>query len=67
MKESIHLENLNTGLQAESQVLQYNARIRATREGKINRRTYAYRMIAIEHDIGSLAKGAANPHFSPIR
>jgi hypothetical protein len=60
MKKSLHLDSLNTGLQAESQVLQYNAHIRAAREGKNKRRPYAFSIIAIEHDVGSLAKEAAN-------
>lgn len=60
MKESFHLDNLNAGLKAEGRVLQYRSSIRAKRESKIAPRSYNCPIIAIEHDIGSLARQAAD-------
>ena len=60
MKDLLTFNNKDIGKLVNRQIILSNSRIKAMREGDIERRPYAYRVIAIEHDIGSMAKEVAN-------
>jgi cytidylate kinase len=67
MKETLALKNNEVEKLVNRQINLSNARIKALREGKINGHLYAYRVIAIEPDTGSLTKEIANTLAELIR
>jgi cytidylate kinase len=67
MKDLLTFNNKDIGKLVNRQIILSNSRIKAMREGDIERRPYAYRVIAIEHNIGSMAKEVANALAEEIR
>jgi cytidylate kinase len=60
VKETLTFKNSDAGKLVNRQIILSNARTKARNEGEINEPQYAYRIIAIEPDIGSLTKEIAN-------
>jgi cytidylate kinase len=67
MKELLAFKNSDIAKLVNRQIILSNARVKAMREGEIDQNPYAYRIIAIEHDIGSMAKEVANTLAEEIR
>ena len=67
MKDTLTFKNGDIGKLVNRQIILSNARTRAQREGQVNGHLYAYRIIAIEPDIGSLTKEIANTLAELIR
>lgn len=60
MKKTFTFKNCDVEKLVNRQIILSNARTKAMREGNINGHLYAYNIIAIEPDIGSLTKEIAN-------
>jgi hypothetical protein len=67
MKDTLTFKNNEVEKLVNRQINLSNARIKALREGEINGHLYAYRVIAIEPDTGSLTKEIANTLAESIR
>jgi cytidylate kinase len=67
MRESLAFDNRDIAKLVNRQIILSNSRIKAMREGDIEQYPYAYRVVAIEHDIGSMAKEVANALAEEIR
>lgn len=67
MKDALTFKDGDVGRLVNRQIILFNARLKAQREGKINGHLYSYRIITIEPDSGSLTKEIANTLAELIR
>lgn len=67
MKETLTFRDTDVGKVVNRRIILSNARIKALAEGKMDEHEYAYRIIAIEPDIGCLTKEIADTLAEVIR